>query len=408
MSRCIFLVLFLALVNELHLSHTTEVAVNDKDNKLCLYANLMVNFSVTYEVTPNQTQVVLIVLPENVTTDGSTCENTTSTLKLNFGDGHSWAINFTKNTETYQADAIVFAYNLSDSSFFPGSVSNETKSVTGKPAITKVGVDTYYSCKSEVLTEMSVTQTLYDVALQAFVTNGSKSENETLCAADIPTTSSAPTTVVTPTAAPTSIPTPTPTLPTPATGVYKVVPGENSTACLMATFGLQLGYKQGQKEETINLVPNVTHVNGTCGVNVSDLVLTSDTINAMFTFTKDSNKFRLHGLNITITPATGVVFTASNTNLSLWEATVGSSYMCNKEQTYNVTDTLTLYTFELHIQPFGVKNEQFETAVECFMDSDLSFLVPIAVGVALSFLIILVLISYLIGRRKSRTGYQSV
>ncbi|CAL8308144.1 unnamed protein product [Arctogadus glacialis] len=42
---------------------------------------------------------------------------------------------------------------------------------------------------------------------------------------------------------------------------------------------------------------------------------------------------------------------------------------------------------------------------ECFLDSDLSFLVPIAVGVALSFLIILVLISYLIGRRKSRTGY---
>ncbi len=50
----------------------------------------------------------------------------------------------------------------------------------------------------------------------------------------------------------------------------------------------------------------------------------------------------------------------------------------------------------------------FLPAVECFLDSDLSFLVPIAVGVALSFLIILVLISYLIGRRKSRTGYQSV
>lgn len=48
------------------------------------------------------------------------------------------------------------------------------------------------------------------------------------------------------------------------------------------------------------------------------------------------------------------------------------------------------------------------SAEECFLDTDLSFLVPIAVGVALSFLIILVLISYLIGRRKSRTGYQSV
>ncbi|CDQ70186.1 unnamed protein product [Oncorhynchus mykiss] len=58
------------------------------------------------------------------------------------------------------------------------------------------------------------------------------------------------------------------------------------------------------------------------------------------------------------------------------------------------------------LPPFGIYF--FCLSVECFMDSDLSFLVPIAVGVALSFLIILVLISYLIGRRKSRTGYQSV
>ncbi|ERE64071.1 lysosome-associated membrane glycoprotein 1 precursor [Cricetulus griseus] len=47
-------------------------------------------------------------------------------------------------------------------------------------------------------------------------------------------------------------------------------------------------------------------------------------------------------------------------------------------------------------------------AEECAADSDLSFLIPVAVGVALGFLIIAVFISYMIGRRKSRTGYQSV
>lgn len=53
----------------------------------------------------------------------------------------------------------------------------ETKSVTAKPRITNVGVDTYYSCKSENVQRVeSVTQTLYDVTLQAFVTNGSKSD----------------------------------------------------------------------------------------------------------------------------------------------------------------------------------------------------------------------------------------
>lgn len=50
----------------------------------------------------------------------------------------------------------------------------------------------------------------------------------------------------------------------------------------------------------------------------------------------------------------------------------------------------------------------FLTAEECAADSDLNFLIPVAVGVALGFLIIAVFISYMIGRRKSRTGYQSV
>lgn len=50
----------------------------------------------------------------------------------------------------------------------------------------------------------------------------------------------------------------------------------------------------------------------------------------------------------------------------------------------------------------------FLTAEECAADSDLSFLIPVAVGVALGFLIIAVFVSYMIGRRKSRTGYQSV
>ncbi|XP_009329126.1 PREDICTED: lysosome-associated membrane glycoprotein 2-like [Pygoscelis adeliae] len=54
------------------------------------------------------------------------------------------------------------------------------------------------------------------------------------------------------------------------------------------------------------------------------------------------------------------------------------------------------------------KGGKLERAEECFADSDLNFLIPIAVGMVLGFLIILVFVSYIIGRRKSRTGYQSV
>uniref|UniRef100_A0A8C8CB72 Lysosomal-associated membrane protein 2 n=1 Tax=Oncorhynchus tshawytscha TaxID=74940 RepID=A0A8C8CB72_ONCTS len=394
----------LIFISELHLSHGTEVSVNNTENKLCLYANLMVNFSVAYEVGVNKSETVILVLPENVTTEGSACDNTTSTLKLSFGDGHSWTVDFTKNNKTYQVDTIVFSYNLNDSSVFPNSTSKETKSVTVKSIITNVSVDTYYSCKSaDVRTVESVIQTLYDVALQAFVINGSKSDTDTICSADMPSTTVAPTTTVTTTAAPTS----TPTLPTPTTGKYSIATDVNSTACLMATFGLQIGYKQGDKEETINLVPNMTEVGGACRSNSSDLKLTSDTITIMFTFSNDGKKFQLHALNVTVIPATGAPVVAVNTNMSIWAAAVGSSYMCNKEQTLNVTDTLTLYTFELRVQPFEVNKGEFATAHECSLD-DTSILIPIIVGAALAGLILIVVIAYVIGRRKTYVGYQTL
>lgn len=75
---------------------------------------------------------------------------------------------------------------------------------------------------------------------------------------------------------------------------------------------------------------------------------------------------------------------------------------------YHCSEWLTVWFSTVTHHPFSLPFSLSFSAEECFLDSDLSFLVPIAVGVALSFLIVLVLISYLIGRRKSRTGYQSV
>ncbi|KAI9544943.1 hypothetical protein NQZ68_040515 [Dissostichus eleginoides] len=528
MYRCATFVVFLVLGIAVQLSNGTEVNVKDKDNNLCLYAKLMVNFRVSYEVAVNKILTAEFELPASVASDGSTCDNTSSTLKLNFGEGHSWSVSFTTEGKIYQVDTITFSYNLGDTSIFPNSKSTETKTIYAKPQIKDVGVDTCYSCKSEDTYETdSVRQTLWNVLIQAFVINNSTSENSkipgklggitsySLCCrctnnsccchhyhpphyrpthyhhycpphyhhyrpphyhhyrpphyhpyhypphyhhycpphyhhycpptttttapptttttvpptttteapvtnsttTDAPitnsTTTDAPVTNSTTTDAPptnsTTIappptPTPTPTLPAPTTGKYMLQPDVNSTACLLANFGLRFKIK----DEEMNFEPNGTAVTGKCEVNSSELVLTSSTVTIKFTFTNDTKKFRLHALNVTGKTSSGVEFSVANTNLSLWEAAVGSSYMCNKEQNYTISADLSIYTFELRVQPLAVKKGIFGTAEECFLDSDLSFLVPIAVGVALSFLIILVLISYLIGRRKSRTGYQSV
>ncbi|XP_078116420.1 lysosome-associated membrane glycoprotein 2 isoform X3 [Sander vitreus] len=405
-------VLFLTLGIAFQLSHGTVVNVRDKDNQLCLFANLMVNFSVSYEVADNKTATVEFELPAKVTTDESTCDTTSSTLKLNFGEGHSWSVNFTIDGKMYQTDTIIFSYNLSDTTVFPNSVLNETKTVAVKPHITDIGVDTCYSCKSKDTIEAdAVNQTLWNVLIQAFVSNNSTSENITSCAADVPitvapTTHATSTTTAAPVTNSTTPPpttTPTPTLPTPTTGKYSIRRDENGTACLMANIGLRIGFKQ----EEMNFEPNGTKVSGSCGVNSSELILTSNTMTIMLTFTNDTKKFRLHALNITGKMSSGVSFSEANTNLSLWEAAVGTSYMCNKEQNYTITSPLTLYTFDLQVQPFGVKNDVFSTAHECSLD-DTSILIPIIVGAALAGLILIVVIAYVIGRRKTYVGYQTL
>ncbi|KAK3563815.1 hypothetical protein QTP86_002755 [Hemibagrus guttatus] len=208
----------------------------------------------------------------------------------------------------------------------------------------------------------------------------------------------------------TTAPAPT-TPPLPEVGDYVVRAEQNASACLMARMGLQFSFRMGDSFQTINLnpYPNVTKTNGTCGDSGSDsvLVLISDEINVHFVFTNQTSKFFLSALSFTVVTGSGSNFTAVNTNLSLWEASLGSSYMCKKEQSFNITDALILNTFDLQVQPFGVTNDKFSTAHECSMD-DTSLLIPIIVGAALAVLILIVVIAYVIGRRKTYVGYQTL
>ncbi|XP_020779069.2 lysosome-associated membrane glycoprotein 2 isoform X2 [Boleophthalmus pectinirostris] len=215
------------------------------------------------------------------------------------------------------------------------------------------------------------------------------------------TTSSAPNTTST---APTTT-TPAPTLPTPTSNLYRVK--NDNVTCLMVKFGLRFGY-QGVKYEEMNFeLTNQTIVNGSCGVNSSELLIQADTLTLKFTFKNDTKKFSLHALNATGKTSSGVPFTEANSNLTLWQATLGNSYMCNKEQNYTITKQLTIFTFELQVQPFGVRKDSFSTAQECSLD-DTSILIPIVVGAALAGLILIVVIAYVIGRRKTYVGYQTL
>ncbi|XP_030621405.1 lysosome-associated membrane glycoprotein 2 [Chanos chanos] len=225
-------------------------------------------------------------------------------------------------------------------------------------------------------------------------------------------TTAPPTTHVTnSTASPTPAPTtPAPT-PNPDVGEYNVKSDGNSTECLKAKMGLQFRFKPSVNAslQTINLNPNTTSSNGTCGSNGSDatLQLTSDTVTVLFVFTTESGKFHLQSLSFSALIGSGSKFKVDKTNLTLWEATLGSSYMCRKEQSYNLTDAFTLNTFDLQVQPYEVTSNKFNKAVDCQADVD-NYIVPIAVGVALGVLILIVILAYVIGRKRNQfAGYES-
>lgn len=106
-------------------------------------------------------------------------------------------------------------------------------------------------------------------------------------------------------------------------------------------------------------------------------------------------------------------------NFSPGEVSVNHSFICRSSiTTNNVTATIEKDTYSspvtstlknIQMQAFNkIKGqENFAESVHCTADNT-SDVVPIAVGCALAGLVVIVLIAYLVGRRKRSGAYQSV
>lgn len=124
----------------------------------------------------------------------------------------------------------------------------------------------------------------------------------------------------------------------------------------------------------------------------------------------------------------------NNDSLDYLHGSVGHSYMCREKQTLSVAPNVLINTFQLQVQPFGVSGDHFSagkhhcrvtkpllppvlginplliasvSAEECQLDED-DMLIPIIVGAALASLVLIVLLAYLIGRKRSHAGYQTI
>merc|ERR1711892_78621 len=91
-------------------------------------------------------------------------------------------------------------------------------------------------------------------------------------------------------------------------------------------------------------------------------------------------------------------------NLSLFNTTYGNSYKCKNTDYVNVTDwQLTLS--DVKLQPFNITSDgMYGTIEDCSADTKDDWLVPVIVGSVLGGLVIVVVIAYIIGRRKSSSG----
>lgn len=384
-------------------------------NSTCIKAELSALLSIPYD-TANGTSTAQVSLPDSTTVDASasSCGGDSSNPWLVgvFGPGHTLALGFSSDGSQYTVSNLSLQYNLSDTSVFPLANSSDVVTLMTSSVGILARVNTTYRCLSATPVPVGgATVTFSDMKLEAYMTGEDLSPNESVCTAD----QSTPTTAPPP--APTTTAAPAPTPPgNPDQGEYSVTTG-NNTVCLLAHMALQLNvsYVSASQNKTVqtlvNLHPNQTTTSGSCDPTSTTLVLTQEqTTNLTFTFTLNvtSNRYHLSGLSLSaVWPDMAAPLSVSNSTLSYLRGTLGRSYMCSAEQTLDVAQDFSLNTFKLQVQPFGITGNQFATAEECQVDQD-NMLIPIIVGAALAGLVLIVLIAYLIGRKKSHAGYQTI
>lgn len=379
-------------------------------NSTCIKAELSAVFSISYDAS-GSTRSVQVALPDSAAVDpgSSSCgsEGNAPWLVAVFGSGHALGLSFSTNGSLYSVANLTLQYNLSDASVFPGANSSDVVTVVSASVGIWAPLNSTYRCLSNATFRLDTADvTFSDMRLQAYMSGDDLSPNESVCFADQTPTPAPPR----PTSAP--VPVPTPAGP-PERGVYNVT--QNNTVCLLAQMGLQLNVSyvdQSNKtvQEVVNVNPDLTISSGSCSADSAILILTqeqSTTLTLGFTLNTTSSRYHLSTVSLVANWPDIPAFTATNTSLNYLRSSLGHSYMCNAEQTLVVSQNFTINTFRLQVQPFGVTTTQFASAEECQIDQD-QMLIPIIVGAALAGLVLIVLIAYLIGRKRSHAGYQTI
>lgn len=325
-----------------------------------------------------------------------------------------------KMTLDFVPEIVFGSFNNTDNStvsistsLFAGTVEeaykcNAEKQVTGKDKSAEYGLILRFT----------------DMKIQGYgVENSTFSKDVYECEEDKTTTQETTTEHITTATNP-----PTTAVPTSAPKVtLKATDGNATCAMMMGKFTFMIPYNGTKKtSKTANIyIPKDVKTEGKCmNANKTDILTANfygDNFKMTFAFKGDKDNIWLDQWDATIVyaeeffPDIDASQKGKSANFSVsfdkaFKAKNTGSYLCDSDTTTGLKDGLQLKTTDFqytalqsNVTKFGDKD-----VAECSADAKTSSVVPIAVGAALAGLVVIVLIAYLIGRRRNRKGYESV
>lgn len=220
---------------------------------------------------------------------------------------------------------------------------------------------------------------------------------------------------------------------------YTVFDSKSGNFCVVLQAGVRLNFnytydKNKTKEFSIDLaVPyqngTFENVTGTCGKDIQSIMLPVNdregwNVTLTFNLTKDTKYQEIILASVIVNyrednktfpmSDSNKTFTASQTNMTIWNTPNGQGFWCHKSEDIDFKQKLALTQIQLSnmkVEAFRKKNttdiDPYKYT-QCEQDNEMGNIVPIAVGAALGALVLIVLIAYLVGRKRNIRGYESV
>lgn len=210
----------------------------------------------------------------------------------------------------------------------------------------------------------------------------------------------------------------------PRKDIWTVLYPNTTRICILLSAHITLWYDSNGELVPLVVPPpsNGSQADGSCGLTVQFIRIHSSddsmNLNVTFNFTMGKNDMYLMSMFSLEGVVNSTVVNVTQSITKYWPEGMdkSKSYRCNTTETLYSNDDATasprtkLTISDLQVEAFqnATQAEFSNPVVECKDDRAVSNLVPIIVGAALGGLILIVLIAYLIGRKRSRRGYEQV